>query len=127
MRITTFLKQNRSRIGWSVLIISSAFALYWLCSGVFNSDAEGRLFETGFGSIAVCLVLPFWVAYRGKLPFMLLFILTCIAITGVFYLNSWAERKSGGAHFTPFEHVGYLLFCIPGVVAMWCKKIDSRE
>ena len=90
-------------------------------------DNKGRLFAAAFGSIAACFVLPFWVAFRGKLSFLLVFILSVLGITGLIFLNSWVCVMAGTKYVHPNDHVQLLLFCVPREIAILCKRNQTRN
>jgi hypothetical protein len=114
-------------LGWAALSVGSILAVLLLALARFTADPEGRLFGATFGGIAACFALPFWVGYRGRLPFSLACVLALLGIGGVFCVNCWACRQSGTIYVHPLDHVYLLMFCLPGMVVVGCNGAAMKR
>ncbi len=111
-----------SRFGLAVLISGSLFCVFLLWQALATEDAIERLFGATIGGIAACLLLPFWVLYRGPVPFRTALIAALLGVISVPILNAWACWASGTRLVNPLDHAWLLLFCIPGAIAVWRSR-----
>lgn len=114
-----------SKFALGVLILATLFSL-WCFAALLDPSPEAKGVVGGLGTCFVCFVAPFWVLYRGRLPFLGALLLVPIVVLAAVLANmlAWTHVEPQYTHFSHYNGIQW--WTIPGLVYVLMRTLAAR-